>query len=165
MVATLSRSKYSHASIVLIEDGEKHVVEVDDTGTRKMYFEKWLRLCTGNYYAIYRAKDVEIDLVVPHIFDFIEEDPDYDFTFSSDNKYYCTESVAEIYKRAGYDLFEPKTVKEVIPWFWWLFNPINSLVGLLTGKSVSNLPLYFIGNENHGMMSSDKIYKVADVEL
>lgn len=168
LVAVLSKSSYSHASIIIKEDGFTNVLEVGEDRIIKLPLEKWECLCVGNVYSIYRLKEgVDAERVAEEINKIFEEQPEYDYTFDNPDKLYCTESVVKIYERAGYsDIFVPMEIKEVVSfWFLCILRPINWLLRLFAGKGMSRKPLYFVGNEEHGMMSSTKMYKVKDVYL
>lgn len=161
MVARITKSRYSHAAIVLIEEDGPYVLEVNDQGTLKYRMIDWLDSCFTAEFSIYRLKEnndilrLKIETEIRKI---LQDDPNYDFTFSDSSKLYCTESVALIYERAGVKLVEPLLIKEVMSGFgYWLLVAGNWLFGKFTK---CNLPLdvkcYFVGNENLGMMSSDR---------
>lgn len=168
LVTFLSKSVYSHASIVIKEDGYTNILEINENGVNKIPLEKWECLCVGNVYSIYRLKEpVDEARIIEEVNKMLEEKPEYDYTFDDPNKIYCTESVAKIYERAGYkDVFKPLRIREVVSyWLFCILKPVNSIVKMLTKKGMSREPLYFVGNENQGMMASDKMYKVKDVYL
>lgn len=170
LVATLTNSLYSHASIVLKEKGSiAYVLEISEGGVTKLPLERWECLCVENMYSVYRMKEnVNREIIEAEIHRIFDKNPEYNFTFDDPSKLYCTESVAKVYENAGYlNVFNPKKISEVVP-FWKLLiiRPVNWIVKLLTGKGLSfKKPLYFVGNEEQGMISSRKMYKVKDVYI
>ena len=159
MVANATKSEYSHAAMLIISEGEPEVLEVNDEGTLKYRLLDWIDTCYGNNFSVYRLKDLDDEKeakLKEQMNKFLEEDPDYDLTFSSSDKYYCTESVIEIYKRA-FDLqLDPGYyIKDIVTgwrytllyWGCWAFQ--------IFGTSLPfDKKLYFVGNETQGMMSS-----------
>lgn len=161
MVARTTKSRYSHAAIVLVEEDGLYVLEVNDQGTLKYRMVDWLDACYTAEFSIYRLKNIDETLrskVEIEIRRILSEDPDYDFTFSDPKKLYCTESVALIYERAGAKFTEPLLIKDVMSSFKyrllvignWLFSKVTSC------KLPLDVKCYFVGNEKLGMMSSDK---------
>jgi len=169
LIAVLTDSYYSHASIVLKEGNVTYVVEVSENGTDKITLEKWECWCVENFYSVYRLNQkIDENKVRRQIDLFLKLDPDYDSNFDDPNKSYCTESVAEILFNAGYyNLFTPKKIKDIITFrIYCIMYPLNFVVKTLTGKGLPmNKPLYFVGNEKKGMLSSNRLHKVKDVYL
>jgi len=158
IVSNITKSEYSHAAILFVENGEPHVLEINDQGTLRYRLLDWIDTCYGETFSIYRLKDLDDQKeasLLQEIYKILNDDPDYDFTFSDDKKYYCTESVAVIYKNAlGVDL-PSYFIKEVVP--TWLYYVLRVGVFLFSFFGTS-LPfdrkMYFVGNEQQGMMSS-----------
>ncbi len=174
LVSWLSNSKYSHATIILVEENEVYAIEINDKGTSKMRIIEWLDFCIKPGFAIYRVKtDSESKenniskLLAYEIYRFLNKDPDYDFTFDNPEKFYCTESVVTLYDRSGIKICEPQKIKDVIkPWQYSLLKPINNLIKFFTGKGLPlEIPLYFVGNDKQGMMSSSKLRLIKEIEL
>ena len=98
ITALLTDSKYSHASIALVED-EIYVMEINENGTLKFRLIDWISDCHKPYLDVYRLKDItglERENIRFEMQKMLKSDPDYDFRFSDANKYYCTEAVAGI---------------------------------------------------------------------
>lgn len=168
LVAYFTKSKYSHASVALVEEKEIYILEVNDRGTIKYRLIDWLDTCYNGHLAVYRLKDLtryQEDKLRYVIEKFLERDPDYDFTFSHKEKFYCTESVVHIYKAAlNIQITNGNKIKEVVP--WWFYIPLK------TGSKIfsffgTSLPfeerLFFVGNEKMGMLSSTKTYRIFEV--
>lgn len=159
IVANVTKSEYSHAAILFIENGEPHVLEINDQGTFRYRLLDWIDTCYGDNFSVYRLKDIDDQkeaALLEAIYKILADDPDYDFTFSEEDKYYCTESVAVIYKKAlGVEL-PCYFIKEVVE--TWLYYVLRVGVFLFSFFGTS-LPfdrkMYFVGNEKQGMISSE----------
>ena len=161
IVARLTKSRYSHAAMALVEDEDVYVLEINDRGTLKYRLIDWIDTCYTGELSIYRLKslteeikdDIEVEMRKV-----LNRDPDYDFTFSDDKKYYCTEVVASIYNKIGIELVEPERIKDVLSkWKYFLLSVGNLIISSISDcKLPLDNKLYYIGNENQGLMSSDK---------
>lgn len=161
LVGRLTKSVYSHAAIVYLDKSEIYVLEVNDQGTLKFRMVDWLDACATKEFSVYRLKEFNFDLIDKigdEICKIWKEDPDYDFTFSDSNKFYCTESVAAIYQNVGIQLVEPQYIKEIVPFFkYWLLAAGSWFVSLFSDcKLPLNVKCYYVGNETQGLMSSEK---------
>jgi hypothetical protein len=165
MVATITSSKYSHASVALVEGNEIYLVEVALDGTEKYRLIDWLDFCGEPFFEVWRLKENPGIELTKSIQDFLSEDGDYNLTFEpNSNKYYCTESIVEIFKRAGLPaLCEGSLPKDLLPWwkYYLLFLPINFIMKKLFGASMpTTTPLICVGNDKIGIMSSKYIHQV-----
>lgn len=159
IVTRLTKSEYSHAAILFMENNEPHVLEINDQGTLRYRLLDWMDTCVEGAFSIYRLNDLDDTkeaALLKEIYLVLETDPDYDFTFSDPNKFYCTESVVEIYRNSlGVELDPGYLIKDVVP--NWTYILLRIGVGLFSFFGTS-LPfdqkLYFVGNEQRGMMSS-----------
>lgn len=148
-----SKSLHSHASIVVRENGFTNVLDVGENGITKLPLEKWEYWCKEQFYSVYRLKAVDKSRIIEEVNRLIESDPNHNLT---------TESVVEIYDKAGYkDVLIPVRIKDVVSfWILCIIKPINYFVKFFTGKGLNfSEPLYFIENKEQGM------YKVKDVYL
>jgi hypothetical protein len=161
LVAIFTKSAYSHASIAVKENGFTNVVEICGSGVKKVPLEKWECCCVGQVYSVYRFKDgANKEAFAKEVARLIKE-------FAPDNAY-CTEAVVKMYEKAGHkDVFVPMRIRDVVPfWVLCIIRPINAVIRMFTGKGLNFYePLYFVGNEKQGMMSSIKMFKVKDVHL
>jgi len=163
LVAKVTKSIYSHAAIILMMNGNEYVLEINDQGTLLYRLIDWLDTCYTKDFSIYRLKqfdDILIGNIENQILKILEDDPDYDFTFSDPDKYYCTESVAVIYQKVGIQLVEPDKIKDIVPKYLYYILRIGSwLSGLISTATLPfNIGVYYVGNEKKGLMSSDKTY-------
>ena len=168
LVSKLTKSPFSHAAIVLVENGQYNVLEVNDQGTLKHRMLDWLDTCYKESLAIYRLKDLthkaEFKLKT-EIVKFLEKDPDYDLNFSDPDKFYCTESIIEIYKNAlDIKLIEGQTIWQTVNVFQYVLLWIGSYVSSFFGASLPfGQKMYFPGNEKQGMIASPYTYKVFEI--
>lgn len=168
IVANITKSEYSHAAILFIENNEPHVLEINDQGTLKYRLLDWIDTCYGNNFSVYRLKDLDAEKeskILCEINSILEKDPDYDFTFSDPNKFYCTESIITIYQNAlGIKLDQGYYIKELVSWHNYIIMRIGSWFFSFLGASLPfNEKLYFVGNEQKGMMSSKFTRLVAKI--
>lgn len=159
MVANITKSEYSHAAVLFLQDGEPFVMEVNDEGTLQYRLLDWIDTCYGLNFSVYRLKDLTKDQewkLLTQIHLFLNTDPDYNFTFSDSDKFYCTESVIYIYKMAvGISLDSGYLLKEIMSPFGYFLFCLGSPLFKLFGTSLPlDKRLYFVGNEQRGMMSS-----------
>lgn len=165
LIQLFTKSKYSHATMTLVENDEYYAIDVSDYGARKLRMIDWFDNWLVEDFCVFRFKENKIEDKIKFekaIYTFLEEDPDYDFNFTNPNAYYCTESVKRICGEVGYDLEGAYLVKDIVPkWFY----PIL-LFGSMITKIVSNAslptttPISIVGNEEKGMMSSKLTKKI-----
>jgi len=162
LVMKLSRSLYSHADLTLLENGTVYVANVGENGTAKITFAAWMKEVQQHRYAFYRVPIADKVRLKSLIKKLLKEDAAYDYTFADPNKHYCVEAVACVYERAGTRLCDPKPLKDILsPMAYWFVVPINWLVKKLTGKGFDmKQPVYFVGNEMIGLLSSPLIVKL-----
>ena len=165
LISLLSKSDYSHAAMTLIVNGYPFVLEINDQGTLLYRMIDWLDMSyTGNF-SVYRYKGINEELkedIKMEIEKFLDADPEYDFTFSDPNKFYCTESVVVIYDRVGVKLIEPSKIKDVVSLPVYVILKIGSAIfSLFSEASLPfNKGLYFVGNEDQGMISSKETFEI-----
>jgi hypothetical protein len=160
IVANITKSEYSHAAILLVENGNPYVLEINDQGTLRYRLLDWIDTCYGDNFSIYRLKDLDdeqelkLSLEIQAI---LEKDPDYDFTFEDPDKFYCTESVIVIYERAlGIKLDDGYFIKDLVPYWMYILLRAGSYLFSFFGTSLPfNERLFFVGNNERGMMSSE----------
>lgn len=165
LVSAITNSPYSHAAIVLMEENEPTILEVNDQGTLKLRLIDWLDTCYTEEFSVYRLREIDDDLrdkIAHEIHKIFSDDPDYDFTFSDPNKFYCTEAVSYIYAKVGMPLVEPETIKEVArPAVYWILKTGSWLFSLFSDTALNfDQKMYYVGNTEKGMMSSIKTYEV-----
>lgn len=164
LVAHVTRSKYSHASIAWVVGDDIYLLEVNDMGTLSLRFIDWLDYCATDDFAVCRLPLTKSDTerVEKAIQDFLAADYDYDFTFAIGDKFYCTESVAFVFQQAGVPIAPPRLLRDITRrWSYWLIRGLNYLVWRLTGKTLPmDCPAYFVGNKENGIMSTPGITRI-----
>lgn len=170
LVAHLTKSKFSHASMIFIRDEVIYVLEVNDNGCMQYRFIDWLDDCMTENLIVSRLKNVDgkLDRIQQQIDIILANDPDYDYHFTDPDKFYCTESVNCIAEYVGLPICKPEYLNDIIS--WWqkpLFWIGNFFFKLFTGKGIPyDILFYYIGNEKRGMMASpnlDIIYRLPKV--
>jgi hypothetical protein len=172
LVGYLTRSKYVHASIVLQEGHEFFLMNLDEHGTQKQSLSFWMSECHGDEVSIYRYKHWTPDLL-PQIEDkiryYLKKNYCYNFEFSfkAKKRMYCTQSVCQIYEDLGIKLMEPIVLKKILTkWDYQWFVPVNWAVHEVFEVGFpTKYPLYFVGNEHHGMLASPLLMPVMKVEI
>jgi len=168
LVAKLTKSEYSHASVAFVKDDEIYMLEINDMGTLIIRLIDWIDYCATNNFSIYRLplNQIQEFSIENAIQEFANNDPDYDFSFSEDVvKFYCTKSVACIYKQAEIPLAEPVLLKSILSIYsYWIIAPINYLISKLAGVGLPlNGKVYFVGNKQQGILSTPNIELVCKV--
>jgi hypothetical protein len=159
LIQTFTKSPYSHATLILVEDGETYAIDVSDWGTRKLRVIDWFDNWYMTDFCVYRLKDKtqdSEDCIRKGIQAFLELDPSYDFNFNDPDSFYCTEAVKTIYGKCGLDLGGAYLVKDIVPsWFYPLILFGNVFTKFFTNSSLpTNIPISVVGNEKQGMMAS-----------
>lgn len=169
LIQTFTRSPYSHATLILVENDEYYAIDVSDWGTRKLRVVDWFDNWYMTDFCVYRLKNKTKKIencLQEGIKSFLELDPSYDFNFNNPNAYYCTEAVKTIYKNCGLDLGGQYLVKDIVPfWFYPLIKIGNLFTKLFTNSSLpTDVPISIVGNENKGMISSDLTHRIFEYD-
>ena len=159
LIQTFTKSPYSHATLILVENEEYYAIDVSDWGTRKLRIIDWFDNWYMTDFCVYRLKEktpLITDCLTSGIKSFLDLDPSYDFNFNDPNAYYCTEAVKTIYKNCGLDLGGSFLVKDIVPkWFYPLILAGNFFTKIFTNSSLpTNVPISIVGNEKKGMIAS-----------
>lgn len=164
LVASLTKSKYSHAAVIFMKENVPYVFEMNDRGTIEYRLLDWLDFCEGGQFEIHRYKNFTADFeqkLGNLIKKYLDEDASYDFTYLPGNAtLYCTESVCQLYKEAGVEICEPALIKDTLNslWRYWVFKFLNGLMLKLSGKGFDmSVPVYFVGNTEAGMLASKEM--------
>lgn len=165
LIQHFTNSVYSHATVTLVEDDEYYAIDVSDYGCRKLRIIDWFDNWGVEDFCVVRLKEKKQEdnsRFTLSIKKFLDEDPDYDFTFNDPNAYYCTESVKRIYSELGYDLGGNYLIKDIVPWWFYPILQIGSLVTKITsGASLpTNVEISIVGNERKGMLASPLMRKI-----
>lgn len=163
LIQYFTKSKYSHGTMVLVEGNETYVVDVSDWGTRKLRLIDWFDNWYMTDFVVYRLKDSShVDCLENQLKLFLTNDPSYDFNFTDPDAFYCTEAVATMYDKCGLKIGGAFTLREILPpWFYWVVRFGSWVTKMLTNSSLPDgVPIYIVGNENKGMMSSELTQRI-----
>jgi hypothetical protein len=180
LVAGVSRSHYSHASIIrgkteIAKDIYDLVIyEVLATGTSIQMLTEWLINCAGPRIGLFRWRKEYQKLVpemlaladricrayVPYANRFkLEEDP----VTGLPKSLYCTQFVYYLAKKAGIPIDDALVKVRDLPAF-----PLSDkrLIGILNSLGISlDQEIVTVGNEQIGLMASKALEKVAEWEV
>lgn len=162
-IANASNSPFSHTGIVAIEDGRPFVYDSTYHGVQRMPFEVWMLDNVGPM-GVKRLRPEYRDRI-PEVLAFCrrvyEEQWPFDYELLDDDRaLYCVEMTERAFRAAGLPLSEPvrlgdmERAHEFVPailglqYFshWTLRQPLSL-----------EQPVYFPGNERHGIWSSAKL--------
>ena len=165
LIQLFTKSKYSHATMTLVENDEYYAIDVSDYGARKLRMIDWFDNWYVQDFCVFRFINLKPEdqyKFEKSIYKFLEEDPDYDFNFTNPNAYYCTESVKRICGEVGYDLGGAYLVKEIVPkWFYPILLTGSLITKIVSNASLpTNIPISIVGNETKGMMASPLTKKI-----
>jgi hypothetical protein len=159
-IAHCSGSRYSHVGIVAIEDGAPVVYDTTKAGVRRQPFHIWVLDNVGDI-GVKRPKTAyrsQIPQVIAYLHRVYEQQVPFDYNLSLDDEaLYCVEMSEKAYRAAGLKLSEPirlgdmeNATKYPVCMFllqytsrWTLDRPLSF-----------DQPVFFPGNERHGIWSS-----------
>lgn len=184
LVAKVTKSDFAHAAVAFFRpiDPFPRLVEVNAGGVQEVRLTDWLDYCWSPRIAIYRPVESVFDSEVERqkwqerllriINFFLDEDPDYDFSFDPDrSKFYCTEAVEFLYNESNFpnrDLCVLYRPKDLMSWFDYniLFKPGNWFMRKLFKRGMSlDLDTVFVGNRERGLMSSPYLHEVLNKDF
>jgi hypothetical protein len=159
-LASASGSRYSHAAIVAIEDGEPVVYDSSRVGIRRQPFAVWTLDNVGPF-AVKRLKS-EHRRAIPGVLSYcrtvFEEQVPFDFSFDiNDSALYCLEMTEKAFRSQGLALSEPVALGDMeyaakYPITMSLFVSISPLV--LKKPLTVEQRVYLPGNARHGTWAS-----------
>ena len=153
-LANVSGSQFSHTGTVIVEDGEVAVYDTTKTGVRRQPLNVWI-LDNAGPFGVKRLKADyrdRIPKVVEYLHKVFREQPPFDYDLSIDDReLYCVEMAEKAFRYAGLTLSEPVLLADM--------ENINQFpICVLAFTSLTSLkldqPVFFPGNERHGIWSS-----------
>lgn len=150
LVSTLTKSKYSHASMV-VEVSDKITLAEVDTAVYPLDASEWVKDSLGDDLLVLRAKaNLEaIKKAVESAKGILGRGHKFNFGFSPHpRKRYCIELIQEAYKEAGIDLCPQTQINKMPGWRSW-----HRLVLLLNGLKPTT-SVWVVGNKELGLLSS-----------
>lgn len=159
-IANASGSLYSHVGIVVYEDGNPVVYDTTKAGVRRQPFHIWVLDNVGPI-GVKRAKAQHrshIPGVIAYLHRVFEEQVPFDYELSLDDRsLYCVEMAEKAYRSEGMKLSDPVRLGDMenaskFPVCMFLFHYVS---GFSLEKRLSfEQPVFFPGNERHGIWSS-----------
>jgi len=170
LVARATKSEFSHAAIGIKQYGHMWAIEQNGFGCSLQRIVDHIDLALSGRLFIVRLKDINEDIIArldKSITKYLDQDPDYNFNFQPDTgKYYCTQAVAHMYEDAGITLVKPEMPGKLMDNLAkFLVPPINSIFKLASkGQRClpMDIPVYIVGNKEHGILSSPLLRPIAD---
>ena len=162
-VARASNSRFSHTGIVVIENGEPMVYDTTKSGVRKMPVRVWIidnvgAMAVKRLRPEFRAKIPEVLAFCQKVY---EEQVPFDYELGLDNSsLYCVEMTEKAFRSAGLQLSDPIRLGDMehayeVPFQVLALQYVSRW--LLKKPLTLEQPVYFPGNERHGIWSSDKL--------
>jgi hypothetical protein len=153
-VANVSGSAFSHTGIAAIEQGEPYVYDTTKSGVRRQPLSVWI-LDNAGPFGVKRLKPSHQDHVAAVLgwcrMMYEKQVPfDYDLGLD-DNELYCVEMTEKAYRASGLTLSEPVRLGEMENAAQF---PINMFAFSTFTKLRLDMPVYFPGNDRHGIWSS-----------
>jgi Permuted papain-like amidase enzyme, YaeF/YiiX, C92 family len=159
-LASISGSQFSHTGIAAIEDGEPVVYDITKAGVRRQPLSIWVLDNAGPFgakrvkpeLAGYAAKAV---VFCRHLY---ETQPPFDFELKIDDKaFYCIEMTEKAYRNNGLPLADPVLLGDMENVTKYPFTVFAFLQ--FSGLTLDQ-PVYFPGNDRHGIWSSKHLLTV-----
>ncbi len=158
--ARVSGSEFSHTGIVAVEQGEPVVYDTTKAGVRRQPFAVWVLDNVGPL-GVKRPRP-ELASHIPGVLRFcrdaFEKQVPFDFDLNPDDTaLYCVEMTEKAYRAGGLRLSEPVRLGDMENVTKY---PICVFLFLKLSKLTLDQPVYFPGNERHGIWSSPNLMTV-----
>jgi hypothetical protein len=159
-IANASGSKFSHTAVVAVEDGEPVVYDTTKAGVRRQPFAVWTLDNVGPL-GVKRLRPEhrsKIRRVVDFCHRVFEEQVPFDYNLSLDDReLYCVEMTEKACRAASLRLSEPVRLGDMenaakFPICMFVFQALSAVT--LDQPLSLDLPVFFPGNERHGIWSS-----------
>lgn len=178
IIAGLTKSQYSHASIISdIKDGVFLVIDIDIYGIREQRFIDWLDDCVGPFLGIYRVKqqyENKITQVINLCKKWLENDVGYNFNFADVSQeeqpksLYCTQLVYEAFRRAANLSLSKSKVKfrDLIQENETFFKKVldspimKKFIQENFYLNLDTLEIIVVGNDDYGLMACEEFEPV-----
>jgi len=158
--ANVSGSAYSHTGIVAIEEGQPVVYDTTKAGVRRQPFAVWILDNVGPF----GVKRLRPQLrshtagAIRFCREAFQRQVPFDFELDPDDRaLYCVEMTEKAYRAAGLPLAEPVRLGE-------MENVTKYPIIVFAFLKLSNLtldqPVFFPGNERHGIWSSPSLVTI-----
>jgi hypothetical protein len=165
-IANASGSRYSHTGVVAVEDGEPVVYDTTKASVRRQPFSVWVLDNVGPI-GVKRLRP-ELRSHIPAVLAFCrrvyQEQVPFDYELGlDDSALYCVEMTEKAFRAAGLPLSQPVKLGEMenaayYPICMLMFRVLSAYT--LEKPLSLEQPVYFPGNERHGIWSSPKLVTV-----
>jgi Permuted papain-like amidase enzyme, YaeF/YiiX, C92 family len=153
-IANVSGSPFSHTGIAVFDGGKPFVYDTTKSGVRRQPLSVWI-LDNAGPFGVRRLKPAYQDHV-PKVISWCREmyakqvPFDYDLGLD-DSELYCVEMTEKAFRASGLTLSEPVRLGEMENAARF---PINMFAFSTLTKLRLDMPVFFPGNERHGIWSS-----------
>jgi hypothetical protein len=153
-VANVSGSPFSHTGIAAIEGGTPYVYDTTKSGVRRQQLSVWI-LDNAGPFGVRRLKPAYQDHVAKALDwcrSMYEKQVPFDYDLGlDDSELYCVEMTEKAFRATGLTLSEPVRLGEMENAAQF---PINMFCFSTLTKLRLDMPVFFPGNERHGIWSS-----------
>ncbi len=153
-IANVSGSQYSHIGTVVFEDGEPVVYDTTKASVRRQPLRVWV-LDTVGAFGVKRLKPAyqgRVPKVIEYLYRVYRDQVPFDYDLAPDDSgLYCVEMAEKAFRNSGLTLSKPVILADMenIDQF-----PLCILGFTSFTKLKLDLPVYFPGNDRHGIWSS-----------
>jgi Permuted papain-like amidase enzyme, YaeF/YiiX, C92 family len=159
-IAKASGSQFSHTGISAIEDGEVVVYDTTKAGVRRQPFAVWI-LDNAGPFGVKRVKpesQAYAAKAVKFCRDVYKRQVPFDFDLNiSDDAFYCVEMSEKAYRSNGLPLGDPVKLGDMENVAQY---PFTVMAFLKASKLTLEQPVFFPGNERHGIWSSPHLMTI-----
>lgn len=160
-ICHLTKSKYSHAALVLDTVGDILIADVNAAGLRRQYVTDWCDDIRGDDIIVlrYNGDSVAANLAVENARTLLISDiQNTEFVGNeSSRNFYCVELVCWCYLRAGVMLCQDIPICKLPNW-----RSIYNLVAKMHGIDYNDA-VWCVGNEEIGLLSSPHLMKIGEI--
>lgn len=159
-LSRISGSPFSHTGIVEMEQGAPFVYDMTNFGPRRQPLHVWVLDNIGAF-GVKRVKPDHADVIpkaLKYCRDIYERQVPFDFDLQIDDRaLYCVEMTEKAYRASGLPLSEPLRLGDMenIGQF-----PFTVMLILQVTDLTLEQPVYFPGNDHHGIWSSSHLSTV-----
>jgi hypothetical protein len=159
-LSAVSNSRFSHTGIVAIEDGEPVVYDTTKSGVRRQPFCIWILDNVGPF-GVKRVRPADQPYAakaVAYCRALYQKGAPFDYELGMDDAaFYCVEMTEKAYRSNGMPLSEPLRLGDMERISRY---PVCILVFMKLSNLSLEQPVYFPGNEHHGIWSCPRLVTV-----
>jgi hypothetical protein len=159
-LSAVSNSRFSHTGILAIEKGETVVYDTTKAGVRRQPFCVWI-LDNAGPFGVKRARADDQQYAakaVAYCREMFARQLPFDYELSIDDRaFYCVEMTEKAYRTNGMPLSEPVRLGDMERITHY---PVCVMVFLSLSNLSLDQPVYFPGNQKHGIWSCPRLATV-----